>query len=146
MTMEEVIERNTGMSLKAFLTPQPNPYIHNMDRAVEFFLYSIEKKLEKGFTYKKIQYNFIFFFFHNTIDRHIDWKGGTIMFKKYVKQFLTDESGMELLQLAIVVVITVGLIGVMTKLMNTVRENISKANDNANTEMQGILRDANSDS
>ena len=49
-------------------------------------------------------------------------------------------------QLAIVVVITVGLIGVMTKLMNTVRENISKANDNANTEMQGILRDANSDS
>ena len=54
------------------------------------------------------------------------------MFKKYVKQFLTDESGMELLQLAIVVVITVGLIGVMTKLMNTVRENISKANDNAN--------------
>ena len=62
------------------------------------------------------------------------------MFKKYVKQFLTDESGMELLQLAIVVVITVGLIGVMTKLMNTVRENISKANDNANTEMQGILR------
>ena len=65
------------------------------------------------------------------------------MFKKYVKQFLTDESGMELLQLAIVVVITVGL---MTKLMNTVRENISKANDNANTEMQGILRDANSDS
>ena len=59
------------------------------------------------------------------------------MFKKYVKQFLTDESGMELLQLAIVV---------MTKLMNTVRENISKANDNANTEMQGILRDANSDS
>ena len=66
------------------------------------------------------------------------------MFKKYVKQFLTDESGMELLQLAIVVVITVGLIGVMTKLMNTVRENISKANDN--TEMQGILRDANSDS
>ena len=68
------------------------------------------------------------------------------MFKKYVKQFLTDESGMELLQLAIVVVITVGLIGVMTKLMNTVRENISKANDTANTEMQGILRDANSDS
>ena len=68
------------------------------------------------------------------------------MFKKYVKQFLTDESGMELLQLAIVVVITVGLIGVMMKLMNTVRENISKANDNANTEMQGILRDANSDS
>ena len=68
------------------------------------------------------------------------------MFKKYVKQFLTDESRMELLQLAIVVVITVGLIGVMTKLMNTVRENISKANDNANTEMQGILRDANSDS
>lgn len=106
----------------------------------------LRKKLEKGFTYKKIQYNFIFFFFHNTIDRHIDWKGGTIMFKKYVKQFLTDESGMELLQLAIVVVITVGLIGVMTKLMNTVRENISKANDNANTEMQGILRDANSDS
>ena len=68
------------------------------------------------------------------------------MFKKYVKQFLTDESGMELLQLAIVVVITVGLIGVMTKLMNTVRENISKANDNANTEMQGNHRDANSDS
>lgn len=29
MTMEEVIERNTGMSLKAFLTPQPNPYMLN---------------------------------------------------------------------------------------------------------------------
>lgn len=45
------------------------------------------------------------------------------MFKKYVKQFLTDESGMELLQLAIVVVITVGLIGVILN-----RECVRKTN------------------
>ena len=50
---------------------------------------------------------------------------------------------MELLQLAIVIVITVGLIGVMTTVMNTVRSNISKANDNANDQMQGILNQAN---
>ena len=42
-----------------------------------------------------------------------------------------------------VIVITVGLIGVMTKVMNTVRSNISKANDNANDQMQGILNQAN---
>jgi hypothetical protein len=57
--------------------------------------------------------------------------------------FWNDESGMELLQLAIVIVITVGLIGVMTTVMNTVRSNISKANDNANDQMQGILNQAN---
>lgn len=47
MTMEEVIERNTGMSLKAFLTPQPNPYIHNMDRAVYFFKKKVNDAAEK---------------------------------------------------------------------------------------------------
>lgn len=47
MTMEEVIERNTGMSLKAFLTPQPNPYIHNMDRAVEFFKKKVNDAAEE---------------------------------------------------------------------------------------------------
>ena len=47
MTMEEVIERNTGMPLKAFLTPQPNPYIHNMDRAVYFFKKKVNDAAEK---------------------------------------------------------------------------------------------------
>ena len=61
----------------------------------------------------------------------------------YMHDFWNDESGMELLQLAIVIVITVGLIGVMTTVMNTVRSNISKANDNANDQMQGILNQAN---
>lgn len=63
--------------------------------------------------------------------------------KNYMYDFWNDESGMELLQLAIVIVITVGLIGVMTTVMNTVRSNISKANDNANDQMQGILNQAN---
>ena len=63
--------------------------------------------------------------------------------KNYMRDFWNDESGMELLQLAIVIVITVGLIGVMTTVMNTVRSNISKANDNANDQMQGILNQAN---
>ena len=63
--------------------------------------------------------------------------------KNYMYDFCNDESGMELLQLAIVIVITVGLIGVMTTVMNTVRSNISKANDNANDQMQGILNQAN---
>ena len=39
--------------------------------------------------------------------------------KNYMHDFWNDESGMELLQLAIVIVITVGLIGVMTTVMNT---------------------------
>ena len=56
--------------------------------------------------------------------------------KNYMHDFWNDESGMELLQLAIVIVITV---------MNTVRNNISKANDNANDQMQGILNQANQD-
>lgn len=63
--------------------------------------------------------------------------------KNYMHDFWNDESGMELLQLAIVIVITVGLISVMTTVMNTVRSNISKANDNANDQMQGILNQAN---
>lgn len=63
--------------------------------------------------------------------------------ENYMHDFWNDESGMELLQLAIVIVITVGLIGVMTTVMNTVRSNISKANDNANDQMQGILNQAN---
>ena len=63
--------------------------------------------------------------------------------KNYMHDVWNDESGMELLQLAIVIVITVGLIGVMTTVMNTVRSNISKANDNANDQMQGILNQAN---
>ena len=63
--------------------------------------------------------------------------------KNYMHDCWNDESGMELLQLAIVIVITVGLIGVMTTVMNTVRSNFSKANDNANDQMQGILNQAN---
>lgn len=66
-----------------------------------------------------------------------------VRLKRYAKEFWNNESGMELLQLAIVIVITVGLIGVMTTVMNTVRNNISKANDNANDQMQGILNQAN---
>lgn len=63
--------------------------------------------------------------------------------KKYISDFWNDESGMELLQLAIVIVITVGLIGVATAVMNTVKANINKANENANDQMQGILNNAN---
>ena len=63
--------------------------------------------------------------------------------KKYISDFWNDESGMELLQLAIVIVITVGLIGVATAVMNTGKANINKANENANDQMQGILNNAN---
>lgn len=41
MTMEEVIERNTGMSLKAFLTPQPNPYIEVQE--IEKSIYKLKE-------------------------------------------------------------------------------------------------------
>ena len=40
--------------------------------------------------------------------------------KNYFKEFMTDESGMELLQEAIIVVIAVSLIAVVMKLRDTV--------------------------
>lgn len=48
-------------------------------------------------------------------------------FKQYCKSFICDDSGMELLQLAIVVVITVGLIGVVTALQKIIAGRITDA-------------------
>lgn len=53
-------------------------------------------------------------------------------FQSYLKRFLNDESGMELLQLAIVVVITVGLIGAVLYLKKVIDNNIRDSAENAN--------------
>lgn len=50
-------------------------------------------------------------------------------FKNYCKEFFTEESGMELLQFAIVVVVTVGLIGVVVKLGSSISKQIGSSAD-----------------
>lgn len=64
-------------------------------------------------------------------------------FKNYVKEFIQDESGMELLQMAIAVVVTVALIGVAFKVKSVVSKNISDAADQANSSMQDLLNGRN---
>ena len=59
--------------------------------------------------------------------------------KKYAKRFFREESGMELLQMAIVLAITVGLIGVVKGLGDMVSRNISNASNNADAELGSII-------
>ncbi len=59
--------------------------------------------------------------------------------KDYSKDFATDESGMELLQLAIVVVVTVGLIGVVIALQNMISGNIDSATEQAGSAFSDAL-------
>lgn len=49
--------------------------------------------------------------------------------REYGKKFVSDESGMELLQLAIVVVITVGLITVVMGLQTSIRNKIKNSSE-----------------
>lgn len=59
-------------------------------------------------------------------------------FKSYLQRFVHDESGMELLQLAIVVVITVGLIGAVLVLKNIIDKNIRGAAKDADNQFKSI--------
>lgn len=60
-------------------------------------------------------------------------------FKAYAKRFAGEESGMELLQMAIVLAVTVGLIGVVKGLGDMVSRNISNASNNADAELGSII-------
>ena len=59
--------------------------------------------------------------------------------KRYAKRFIEEESGMELLQMAIVLAVTVGLIGVVKGLGDMVSRNISNASNNADAELGSII-------
>lgn len=61
--------------------------------------------------------------------------------KNYTYRFIHDESGMELLQFAIGLVITVALIGAVMILKDVVENNILKASDEANEQMGSLLGD-----
>lgn len=63
--------------------------------------------------------------------------------KQYCKDFNKDESGMEFLQFAVIVVITVGLITVIVALKTVIEQNIQKASDEANSQMGGLLGGGN---
>ncbi|MCR1984889.1 hypothetical protein NSB24_01395 [Blautia coccoides] len=60
-------------------------------------------------------------------------------FKRYCSRFLYDESGMEMLQFAIILVITVGLIAACVALKNVVESNINNASEEANEQMGSLL-------
>ena len=51
------------------------------------------------------------------------------MFKEYVKEFINDESGSEMLQFAIIIVIVVGLIGVVTTIQSMIKNRLSESAD-----------------
>lgn len=57
----------------------------------------------------------------------------------YARNFIRNEEGMEFLQFAIIVVVTVALIGVVTVLKNVIENNIQQASDEANEQMGGLL-------
>lgn len=59
--------------------------------------------------------------------------------KNHVGNFVKDESGMELMQFAIVVVITAGLIGVAMKIRDTTSNAITSANTIADEEFNNAL-------
>lgn len=62
-----------------------------------------------------------------------------IKLRQYCKDFKSDESGMEFLQFAIIVVVTVGLFAVIMGLKTVIENNIQKASDEANSQMGGLL-------
>ena len=53
---------------------------------------------------------------------------------RYAKKFLTQESGMEFLQFAIIIAITASLAALMMQLRNTAGDAITKANQRASIE------------
>lgn len=60
-------------------------------------------------------------------------------FDEYLKKFLEEETGMELLQMAIIVVVTVGLISAVFLLKNVVEKHILKAAEEADSQFQSIM-------
>ena len=63
-------------------------------------------------------------------------------FRNYVEKFIKDESGMELMQFAIVVVITAGLIAVAMTIRDTTSSAITNANQIADEEFNNALNSA----
>ena len=61
-------------------------------------------------------------------------KGGKTM-KNYMKEFVTEDSGMELLQEAIIVVIAVSLIAVVMKLRDAVGKKIEATSSYVDTNL-----------
>ena len=59
-------------------------------------------------------------------------------FKSYINEFMDDESGMELLQFAVIIAITVALIPVVMKIFNTVKGNMETANTQAENEFNAL--------
>lgn len=62
-----------------------------------------------------------------------------VKIKNYVDRFIKDESGMELMQFAIVVVITAGLIAVAMTIRDTTSKAITNANQIADEEFNNAL-------
>ena len=62
--------------------------------------------------------------------------------RNYVEKFIKDESGMELMQFAIVVVITAGLIAVAMTIRDTTSSAITNANQIADEEFNNALNSA----
>ena len=53
--------------------------------------------------------------------------------KTYIKNFIRDEEGMEILQFAIVILITVGLIGVIMTIGKSIKGQLETTNDTMNS-------------
>lgn len=60
--------------------------------------------------------------------------------KAYLKSVRDDESGMEILQFAIVLVATVALIGVVMAMKDTVANYISRAGDQVDDQFNNALQ------
>lgn len=63
--------------------------------------------------------------------------------KEYNKAFWTEEDGMELLQLALIVVVTVGLFVVVINLKDTIATYIQSANDEVQNRFDEALNSNN---
>lgn len=59
--------------------------------------------------------------------------------REYAKDFVQDESGMELLQLAIVVVITCGLIGAVTLVQSAISDGLGRSATRTTQKFDEIL-------
>lgn len=60
--------------------------------------------------------------------------------KKYNYEFWHEEDGMELLQLALVVVVVVGVFAVVLKLQSVVADNIDQAANKASEDFKNALQ------
>lgn len=59
--------------------------------------------------------------------------------KTYTKSFFKDESGMEILQAAGIIVLSVGMLALVFKLGDTIKKYISDANDEADRQFKDTL-------